>query len=37
MDVLSDMLTNLLYNNHQIEVEKDTILQELEETNKDFL
>ena len=36
-DVLSDMLTNLLYNNHQIEVERDTILQELEETNKDFL
>ena len=37
MDVLSDMLTNSLYNNHQIEVERDTILQELEETNKDFL
>lgn len=37
MDVLSDMLTNSLYNNHQIEVERETILQELEETNKDFL
>jgi len=37
MDVLSDMLTNSLYNNHQIEVERDTILQELEETNKDYL
>lgn len=37
MDVLSDMLTNSLYNNHQIEQERETILQELEETNKDFL
>lgn len=37
MDVLSDMLTNSLYNNHQIEIERETILQELEETNKDYL
>jgi mitochondrial-processing peptidase subunit beta len=37
MDVLSDMLTNSHYNSHQIEVERETILQELEETNKDFL
>jgi processing peptidase subunit beta len=37
MDVLSDMLTNSLYNDHQIEVERETILQELEETNKDYL
>ena len=37
MEILSDMLTNSLYNNHQIEIERETILQELEETNKDFL
>lgn len=36
MEVLSDMVTNSQYNKHHIEIERETISQELEETNKDF-
>ncbi len=35
MDILGDMLLNSLYKETNLEAEKDTILQELEEVNKD--
>lgn len=35
VDLLGDVLTNSLYNKNQIEAERETIIQELEETNKD--
>jgi len=35
VDLLGDILTNSLYNKNQIEAERETIIQELEETNKD--
>lgn len=34
-DILGDMLLNSLYKEANVEAEKDTILQELEEVNKD--
>lgn len=35
VDILGDMLLNSLYKETNVEAEKDTILQELEEVNKD--
>ena len=35
VDILGDMLLNSLYRQTDLEAEKDTILQELEEVNKD--
>jgi len=37
MDILSDMLLNSKYDHAMLEAEKDTILQELEEVNKDSM
>ena len=37
LEVLGDMVTNSVYNTSALERERETILEELEHTNQDFL
>lgn len=37
IEILGDMLCNSLYDNYHLELEKDTIWQELLATNQDFM
>jgi predicted Zn-dependent peptidase len=37
VEILGDMLTNSLYDNYHLEMEKETIWQELLATNQDFM
>lgn len=37
VEILGDMICNSLYDNYHLEAEKDTIWQELEATNQDFM
>ena len=37
VEILGDMICNSLYHNNHLESEKETIWQELEATNQDFM
>ena len=37
VEIIGDMLTNSLYDNYHLEMEKETIWQELLATNQDFM
>jgi predicted Zn-dependent peptidase len=37
VEILGDMLCNSIYDNYHLEMEKDTIWQELLATNQDFM